>query len=579
MTLRTTFILLFVGLALLLAGIVYLSGELRDSQEAMAAAGARRYESYRLADRLRQSSDDLTRMARTYTVTGDERYETWFREILAIRNGKRAEPPGYGGIYWDFVCAEEPPKGKAGRKMALRHRMVEAGFTRQELTKLRESQSRSDALVRLENVAMNAMKGRFEDESGGFTREAEPDPETARDLLHGEAYHEAKAAIMRPIEAFFALLDARTAGDVAAVTARSESLARSVWIVALLAAACLVFAGVVVHRRVIRPVRNVAEQLQDIAEGDGDLTRRVAEGGNDEVGALSRSFNVFVTRVHDVVAQTMQATRLVETATVQIASSSKEQEAGAAELGRVSSDVAAATQRIVSTADALVGTMGDVARSADTSAELAATGRTGLQSLDQTMSRFLVGTEVARTKLMAIEKRTHAIDQVVTTMTTVADQTNLLSMNAAIEAEKAGKHGYGFLVVAEEIRRMADQTAAATLTIEESVAAMHGAVAEGVSEMAGLAEEILSGTRATAKVGMQLGEILDEVQGLRGRFGAVNEGMLSQSEGAHGIGESMAGLQESATETAAALRDLGGSSDSLREAVNALGEQIGRFKV
>ena len=580
MTLRTTFVLLFLVMAFLLGGMVWIAGRLLESQAEVAAAGDRRLESYRLADELRQSSDDLTRMARCYAITENDAFEDWFNDILAIRNGKKARPAGYEGIYWDFLVAgQAPPESGKGRKVSLRKLMLEQGFTREEFSKLQESQRRSDALVKLETAAINAMKGRFQDELGGFTIEGDPSPEMAAELTHGEEYHIAKAEIMKPLIEFFDLLDRRTKAELAAVADRSCSQAQTLWILALTTLGVLLVAGFVVRRRVIRPVRTVSHQLRDIAEGDGDLTRRVEEGREDEVGALSHWFNVFVGRIHEVVDRTMQATHTVEAAAVQMASSSRQQEAGTAELGRVTAEVSDATNEIVGAADQLAETMAGVARSAETSAELATTGRSGLLALDQTMSRFLVATEVARTKLTAIQERTHAIDQVVTTMTTVADQTNLLSMNAAIEAEKAGEHGYGFLVVAEEIRRMADQTAGATLTIEESVAAMHAAVKEGAQEMDSLAQEIIAGTRATARVGMQLGGILDEVQGLQQRFGEVNEGMHRQARGARSIGSSMLTLQESAGQTLAALRDLGDSSEKLRDAVDALSGQVQRFRV
>ena len=580
MTLRMTFTLLFLCMALLLGGVVWSAGRLQEIQEEIAAVGDRRLRSYRLADQLRQSSDDLTRMARTYAVTEDGRFEDWFNDILAIRNGKKARPPGYEGIYWDFIVADQaPPRPGVGRRVSLRKLMLDEGFTREEFSKLQESQRRSDELVRLETVAINAMKGRFEDELGGFTVEGDPSPEMAVAITHGAEYHAAKARIMEPLTEFFALIDERTRAEVATLTARGQRESRLAWVLSLVTLAALLVTGFVMRRRVLRPVRAVARQLRDIAEGDGDLTRRVDEGRQDEVGVLSRWFNVFVERVQGVVSQTRRATRTVEEAAVHLSSSSREQEAGAAELGRVTSQVSEATREIVGAADELAGTMADVARAAGTSAELATTGRAGLTSLDQTMSRFLVATEVARKKLTAIKERTHSIDQVVTTMTTVADQTNLLSMNAAIEAEKAGEHGHGFLVVAEEIRRMADQTAGATLSIEASVAGMHAAVAEGVQEMDALAQEIIAGTRATARVGMQLTGILDEVQGLQQRFGEVNEGMHRQARGARRIGSSMLGLQESASETLSALRELGATSADLRKAVETLSHHVRRFRV
>ncbi|MGB3278552.1 MAG: methyl-accepting chemotaxis protein, partial [Pseudorhodobacter sp.] len=365
MSLRTTFILLFLAMAGLLGGVAWLASGLLESQSDLVAAGDRRFASYLLADELRQSSDDLTRMARTYVVTEDENYETWFRDILAIRNGDKTRPAGYGGIYWDLVCAgKSPPALGKGRKAALRTLMLEQGFTREEFAKLQESQRRSDALVKLENAAMNALKGRFEDELGGFTVEGDPSPEMARALSHGTAYHLAKAEIMEPLVEFLQLLDQRTAREVAALESQSSHQATMLSVLALAALGILLLGGFFVRRRVLRPVATVAEQLQVIAEGDGDLTRRVAEGRDDEVGALSHWFNVFVSRVHEVVEQATHATRTVEAAAIQMAGSSREQEAGVVELSRVTSDVSSATAQIVQTAEGLAETMGQVARSA-----------------------------------------------------------------------------------------------------------------------------------------------------------------------------------------------------------------------
>ncbi len=127
----------------------------------------------------------------------------------------------------------------------------------------------------------------------------------------------------------------------------------------------------------------------------------------------------------------------------------------------------------------------------------------------------------------------------VTTITKVADQTNLLSINAAIEAEKAGEYGRGFLVVAREIRRLADQTAVATLDIETMVRQMQDAVGAGVMQMDKFADEVRSGVAQVTKINQMTWEIITEVQSLSSRFQLVNEGMRNQSTGAQQINDAM----------------------------------------
>ena len=144
--------------------------------------------------------------------------------------------------------------------------------------------------------------------------------------------------------------------------------------------------------------------------------------------------------------------------------------------------------------------------------------------------------------------------QVVTTITKVADQTNLLSTNAAGEAEKAGEHGRGFLVVAREIRRLADQTAVATLGIGSMVRPMRGAVPAGALQTDKFGEEVRCGVGRVAEVNGQTGQIIAEVAALSERFGSVNEGMNNQSVGAQQINEAMGSSAANVRETSAGWR-------------------------
>ena len=198
-------------------GLLALSLAALWTQRALQRYQENRFASYALANELRQSSDELTRLARTYCVTGDADYERQYWHVLDVRNGKRPRPDG--------------------RTVALRTLMQQQGFTAAEFAKLKEAEDNSNALVTTETIAMNAVKGLFADGQGGFTKRGEPDSELARRLMHDPQYHADKAAIMGPITRFEQMIDQRT--EAAVQEARRRSDLMTILIVALAAVAAV----------------------------------------------------------------------------------------------------------------------------------------------------------------------------------------------------------------------------------------------------------------------------------------------------------------------------------------------------
>ncbi len=224
MSIRTGLLVICAAIFVLIAGSLYVVSRALDTQSDIAQAEVRRYHSYKLADELRQGSDDLTRMARLYVVTGDTRYRTYFEQIVAIRDGEAPRPLDYGNVYWDFVVAWGKPPRRDDKPIALEQLMHDAHFTDDELAFLRQAKSRSDALVALESRAMHAVQGRFLDDRGQFTRTGPPDMEFARRLMNGPEYHRAKAEIMTPIHDFLGRVESRTAAEVIRLRRRGERL-------------------------------------------------------------------------------------------------------------------------------------------------------------------------------------------------------------------------------------------------------------------------------------------------------------------------------------------------------------------
>ena len=346
---------------------------------------------------------------------------------------------------------------------------------------------------------------------------------------------------------------------------------------ALLGAVGIVFILTRLARRVSERIGAASGFAQRVA--GGDLTCSVAPGERDEIGDLLNALSGMITSLNSLIGKVrLSSIQLVSTAT-QISASSKSQKRSVQELGASTHQMAAAVNQISATSRELSQTMSRVSVTVGDTAQLALQGRHSLGGLGETMKTLEDATRSISGKLTAISDRARNINLVVTTITKVADQTNLLSLNAAIEAEKAGEYGLGFSVVAREIRRLADQTATGTLDISRIVGEMQGAVSAGVMEMEKFTSEVSRGVRDASSVGNQLGEIINAIERVTPQFQAITEGMQAQSTGAGQISEAMVQFKESVQTTSAAIGEFEKATAILYEAVKDLREEISRFKV
>ena len=276
-----------------------------------------------------------------------------------------------------------------------------------------------------------------------------------------------------------------------------------------------------------------------------------------------------------VVAQVRGVTVGISSTAVEMASSSRQQEDVSQTFGSSSVEIAAAVRQITATGTELLRKMEELAEAASESAQNATAGRAGVQAMGSTMDGLAAATTNVAERLSAISEKATSINTIVDTITKVADQTNLLSVNAAIEAEKAGESGRGFLVVAREIRRLADQTASATLDIENMVRQMQAAVSGGVMEMDRFSEQVRRGVSNVGDVGQRLTQVIDQVGSVESRFAEVTEGMHSQVQGADQIRQAMDALAQNATRAKEATSEFSQAASILRESIMSLRNIVG----
>jgi methyl-accepting chemotaxis protein WspA len=357
------------------------------------------------------------------------------------------------------------------------------------------------------------------------------------------------------------------------VTGTEITLATALGIVLLVA----LVTGYTLFKAVTVPMTRLVEVI-DIMR-TGNLAQRLNLRRSDEFGTLENGFNRMAEELTSLVSQAQKSSLQVTTSVTEIAATSKEQQATASETAATTTEIGATSREIFATSRDLLRTMNEVAGVAEQSATLAGASQSGLTRMEDTMRSVMEAAGSVNAKLSILNEKAVNINQVVATITKVADQTNLLSLNAAIEAEKAGEYGRGFAVVATEIRRLADQTAVATYDIEQTVKEIQSAVSAGVMGMDKFSEEVRRGMRDVQQVGGQLSQIINEVQTLAPRFQLVNEGMQTQATSAEQITQALSQLSEAAQQTAESLRQSSQAIDDLTLVANQLRTGVSRFKI
>jgi len=533
--LRTLFIgLTLASLLMLLLTMAALAHYQRASEQ-LVQAEANRYQSYLLADELRQSSDDLTRLARTYVVSGDAKYEKQYWDVLAIRNGDKPRPEAYHRIYWDFVAAGQEQPRPPTQAIALTELMKQTGFSEAEFAKLAEAKRNSDALVKTETIAMNAVKGRFDDGKGGFTREAPPDLELARKLMHSGDYHRYKAQIMKPVDEFYVLMEQRTAGAIASAGATRDSARQLVFGSIVLNLIGLAVALLLVYRTLAQGLRTAVQAANRLAEGD--LSGSIAAGADNEIGKLLNAMGHMSGKLLAII-------REVRSSADHLASASEEVSATAQSLSHSATEQAAGVEQSSASMEQMTASIGqntDNARATDSmAAKACGEAQQGGQAVQATVHA-----------MKGIAERIGIIDD-------IAYQTNLLALNAAIEAARAGEPGKGFAVVAAEVRKLAERSQVAAQEIGEVAKS-----SVGLAEQAGqLFEQIVPSITKTSELVQEIAAASEE-----------------QSAGVGQISSAISQLTQTTQQNASASEQLASTAEEMSTQAEQLQQLIAFFKV
>ncbi|RAJ02011.1 methyl-accepting chemotaxis protein [Aeromonas salmonicida] len=528
-----------------------------------------RYQSYLLADELRQSSDDLTRLGRTYVITKDPAYEQQYMRILAIRNGEQNRPEGYNRIYWDFVAASgQNPRPDTSLRRGLIDLMKDAGFTDGELAKLNEAKNNSDALVSTEVAAFKLVQQQEGDLAANQQK--------AIAMMHDKAYHQNKGRIMAPIDDFYVMMETRTQQAVDDATSQSAML-RYLFIALGLV---LMFFLWRTYRALLdltgTSVSQLRSDLNSLAQGDFSRQIQVPVGAQESlIGLLA----------------TMQST--LKGIIAQVSHSSEELSGSADSIAQIAEQTAqfatsqqTSTQTMAAAIEELVVSISHLSDNATHADELSKVSANTLEEGSGVIKQTLDSIENisstvgdAASSLSELNSHTQQISDIIEVIRGIADQTNLLALNAAIEAARAGEQGRGFAVVADEVRNLASRSAASTQQITGMISKIQNGADASIRSMENTVNNVSRGVSLANQTGEAITSIKSHAANLTGLMGEISHTLREQSTAANEVVSTVGHITSLSEQSGDAARHVSQEAAKLKQLSRLLRQEMGRFKL
>jgi len=335
----------------------------------------------------------------------------------------------------------------------------------------------------------------------------------------------------------------------------------------------------VVQFKVVLPLRELAFRIQDIAEGEGDLTRRVEVTGRNEIDEVGIWFNMFLDKLQDVMRQVKSNTRRLTEASEQLSASASRMADGANAQQGQTAMVATAMHQMAATVTEVARNSNDAASKTRKASEDA---RDGGREVDQTIAMMRAVTEsvngVAR-QVAELGNRSNQVGQIVDVIDEIASRTNLLALNAAIEAVRAGEQGRGFAVVAGEVRNLAERTTNATKEIATMIGRIQQETKAAVLAMDEGTIQVRKGVAATGEAGVKLRMIIEGAEEAAGMVNRIASAATEQNTATEEVNKNINEIARISNETAHGARQSAKASEALSELAADLNALISKFRV
>ena len=330
---------------------------------------------------------------------------------------------------------------------------------------------------------------------------------------------------------------------------------------------------------ITRPLGAMLAMLRDVAQGEGDLTKRLDASRKDELGETSRFFNLFVDKIHSIISQVANTSMQVASASTQLHSTAEQIATGAEEVSSQAGTVSVASEEMAATSCNIAHNCLSAAETSNRASDTARSGVTVVQETINGMERITGRVKYAARTVEDLGTRSEQIGAIVVTIEDIADQTNLLALNAAIEAARAGEQGRGFAVVADEVRALAERTSRATHEISEMIKAIQNETRGAVAAMEEGVAEVEKGTEFSVKSGQALDMILSQISDVSMQVNQIATAAEEQTATTSEITNNIQQITDVVQSTARGALETANAAGDLSRRAEELQRLVGQFRL
>lgn len=386
-------------------------------------------------------------------------------------------------------------------------------------------------------------------------------------------------AIKTSLDAMIESQQKLMANDMDQGTASTAALMKAQWVLLAFGSfACLIL-GVFITRTITRPLNATVAMLKDIAEGEGDLTKRLDVSSTDEIGELAKWFNAFVERVHGVISEVSSTSNEVASAATEVAASAEQMEAGLINQQEQTTQVSAAIEEMAATVVEVSAKSSEAASAAEQSGNEALQGGQVVAETVDEMGGISEQVNIAATAVSELGKKGEQIGEIISVINDIADQTNLLALNAAIEAARAGEHGRGFAVVADEVRKLAERTTTATEEVGKSIREIQHETGTAVTQIQAGTERVSKGVELANSAGDALSTIVDSSKNVQSMVQSIAAASEEQSAATSQIARSIEQIDAVTRESLEGARQAAQAAGQLSSQAEGLQAIVAQFKI